>query len=299
MQAMVKAGHEIIFIGKQGTDLSKEGIQFLCDDSLDDWRALIPRDVDIVHLNYPPDPAKPIDKPVLYTLHGNAKAEDLYPPNTVCISKKHAQNHDADFYIHNPVNFNEYPEIYLKEKKSLEKFLFLAKASWSVKNLKHALKISKKLEKHLNIIGGKTLIPRFYATSHGFLGGDEKLRIMSECDALIFPVRWHEPYGIAVVEAMALGMPVFGSQYGSLPELIQEGTGETFTSHSEMIEKLKEVKWNFNSRWIRQQAIERFNHVQQANLYLEAYERVLSGESLNHSSVRRNLDLNPEGLLSF
>ena len=53
MQAMVKAGHEIIFIGKQGTDLSKEGIQFLCDDGLDDWRALIPRDVDIVHLNYP------------------------------------------------------------------------------------------------------------------------------------------------------------------------------------------------------------------------------------------------------
>lgn len=299
MQAMAKAGHEIVFIGKQGTDLSKDGIQFLCDDDLEDWRELIPDDVDIVHLNYPPDPAKPVDKPVLYTLHGNAKAEDRYPESTVCISKKHAENHHADFYIHNPINFDEYPENFLNEKKSLSNFLFLAKASWSVKNLKHALKVTKRLEKHLHIIGGKTLIPRSYATSHGFLGGNEKLQVMSQCDALIFPVRWHEPYGIAVIEAMALGMPVFASHYGSLPELIVEGTGQTFESHKEMIKTLSEMSWSFDSRWIRQQAIERFNHTQQASLYLEAYERVLAGEKLNKGPVYRNLELNPEGLLSF
>jgi glycosyltransferase involved in cell wall biosynthesis len=299
MQAMAKAGHDVVFIGKAGTDLSAEGIEFLCDDDLEDWRELIPKDVDIVHLNYPPDPAKPVDKPVLYTLHGNAKAEDRYPESTVCITKKHAENHNADFFIYNPINFDEYPESFFREKTQLQNFLFLAKASWSVKNLKHALKVTKKLGKHLHIIGGKTLIPRTYASSHGFLGGDEKLKVMSQSDALIFPVRWHEPYGIAIVEAMALGLPVFGSCYGSLPELVVEGAGLTYTSHQEMIESLKEREWNFDSKWIREQAIERFNHTQQASLYLEAYERVLAGEKLNKGPVQRNMELNPEGILPF
>lgn len=299
MSAMAQAGHKVSFIGKSGTNLQREGIEFFNEDEVDDWRVLLPKDADILHLNYPPNPNEPVDIPTLYTLHGNAKEGESFPENTVCISKKQAQNHNAEFYIYNPVNFDEYPEEYFKQKTGLKNFLFLAKASWSVKNLSHALKVTRKLNKHLHIIGGKTLIPRLSATSHGFLGGEAKLGVMSKCDALLFAVRWHEPFGIAIIEAMALGLPVFGSNYGSLPELIGEDRGRTYNSHQEMIDGLRNLSWQFDSQAIRNSVLDQFNHHQQAQKYIEAYTKILEGENLNLTPISRNMQLNPEGLLPF
>lgn len=299
MIAMAEAGHKVTFIGKTGTELGSFGVNFEDEDLVEDWRTLIPKDADILHLNYPPNAEEQVDIPTLYTLHGNAKEGESFPENTVCISAQHAKNHNASFYIYNPVNFDEYPEKYFQVKKSLSNFLFLAKASWSVKNLSHALKVTRKLGKHLHIVGGKTLIPRLSATSHGFLGGAEKLKVMANCDALLFPVRWQEPFGIAIIEAMALGLPVFGSKYGSLPELIGEDRGQVFASHQEMIKGLRDLEWQFDSTAIRHSVIDQFNHRQQAQRYVEAYEKLLSGESLNSTPVTRNMQLNPEGLLPF
>ena len=36
-------------------------------------------------------------------------------------------------------------------------------------------------------------------------------------------MRWHEPFGIALIEALYFGCPVFGTPYGSLPEIVEEG----------------------------------------------------------------------------
>src|SRR5690606_25353996 len=118
-------------------------------------------------------------------------------------------------------------------------FLFLAKASWSVKNLKSCTRVARKLHKKLHIAGGRYIWPSRFIKSHGMVGGTEKLQIINTCNALLFPVRWHEPFGIAIIEAMACGLPVIGSCYGSLPELIQSDSGKIVQSEKELLETVR------------------------------------------------------------
>ena len=46
--------------------------------------------------------------------------------------------------------------------------------------------------------------------------------LLNASRGLIFPVRWHEPFGLAVIESLYFGCPVFATPYGALPELVQE-----------------------------------------------------------------------------
>ena len=32
--------------------------------------------------------------------------------------------------------------------------------------------------------------------------------------ALLFPVKWHEPFGLALIESLYFGNPVFGTPFG-------------------------------------------------------------------------------------
>lgn len=68
-------------------------------------------------------------------------------------------------------------------------------------------------------------------------GGDERIRFLGRLSAealarerrgaalLLAPARWEEPCPMAVVEALADGLPVLGSDLGGLPELIGEEAG--------------------------------------------------------------------------
>jgi glycosyltransferase involved in cell wall biosynthesis len=40
---------------------------------------------------------------------------------------------------------------------------------------------------------------------------------------MLFPIQWEEPFGLAVVEAMARGVPVIATPRGAMPELIEPG----------------------------------------------------------------------------
>jgi len=48
-------------------------------------------------------------------------------------------------------------------------------------------------------------------------------RLLSEASSLIMPIRWHEPFGMVMIEAMASGTPVVALRRGSVPELIRDG----------------------------------------------------------------------------
>jgi glycosyltransferase involved in cell wall biosynthesis len=41
--------------------------------------------------------------------------------------------------------------------------------------------------------------------------------------ALLMPIRWHEPFGLVMIEAMAHGVPVIGFRRGSVPEVVEQG----------------------------------------------------------------------------
>jgi len=48
---------------------------------------------------------------------------------------------------------------------------------------------------------------------------DEKNHLFSEAELLVHPATFHEPFGIALVESMACGVPFVGFNLGALPEL--------------------------------------------------------------------------------
>ena len=62
----------------------------------------------------------------------------------------------------------------------------------------------------------------------------DKARFLSGADALLFPIRWPEPFGLVMIEAMACGTPVVAFNAGSVPEIIDNHiTGEIVDSEKD------------------------------------------------------------------
>ncbi len=60
-------------------------------------------------------------------------------------------------------------------------------------------------------------------TYTGNIEGERKLRFISRAKALLFPIDWEEPFGMAVIEALASGTPVIAMNRGAMPEIIEHG----------------------------------------------------------------------------
>lgn len=50
-----------------------------------------------------------------------------------------------------------------------------------------------------------------------------KRELYGKAAALLFPIRWPEPFGMVMVEAMACGTPVVALRQGSVPEVVDDG----------------------------------------------------------------------------
>jgi glycosyltransferase involved in cell wall biosynthesis len=55
----------------------------------------------------------------------------------------------------------------------------------------------------------------------GSVAGNEKADLLRRSRAVLFPVRWEEPGGTAVCEALAAGTPVVAMARGCLPSLVE------------------------------------------------------------------------------
>lgn len=277
MVELAKQGHQPVLIGSSDSSVTDKGIQHIHWKKDEDWRPLIPKDTDIVHLfssnNWN------IDFPVINTISGNGQPGEVFTENSVFVSLKHAQNHDSKCYVHNGIDLNEYP--FEDHKINWDSFLFLAKGTWRVKNLKHCLKAVKKSNKVLHIAGGRSFWPSKKINSYGIVGGAKKLEIMKKCDALLFPVRWHEPFGIAIIEAMAMGLPVVGSCFGSLPEIITPETGFLCKNYQEFQEIVALTSVSFKAKDLRAYVESKFTIEHHTRAYVKLYEQIKDGEDLN------------------
>jgi glycosyltransferase involved in cell wall biosynthesis len=57
----------------------------------------------------------------------------------------------------------------------------------------------------------------------GEADADAKRELYQHARALLMPIRWPEPFGLVMVEALACGTPVIAFPEGSAPEVIQDG----------------------------------------------------------------------------
>ena len=62
---------------------------------------------------------------------------------------------------------------------------------------------------------------------------EQKLELLANAAGLLFPIRWNEPFGMVMIEALACGTPVLAFPEGAAPEVVEDGrTG--FLCHDEL-----------------------------------------------------------------
>ena len=282
---LVKSGHKIGFLVKKGSFCDfGEIYDYDINKPVDEQ---IPIKFDVIHFNSINRSEK---KPYIITLHGNSGKISKLDKNCVFVSKNHAARHGSDSFVYNGLDWDNYEKPDLKKERTY--YHYLANAAWRVKNVKGAIDIIKKSDNEkLYVMGGKRLNIkmgfRFTMSNKikffGMVNNDKKFEIMSNSKGLIFPVRWHEPFGLAIIESLFSGCPVFGTPYGSLPELVKKEFGFLSTNEIDFIDVLKNGN-NFSRKDCHEYALDNFNSKIMAEKYLEKYTKVLNGEVLNEKN---------------
>ncbi len=109
----------------------------------------------------------------------------------------------------------------------------------------------------------------------GSAGPEERNRLLGGAFALLHPIRFEEPFGLSVVEAMACGTPVVAFRRGSMPEVVRHGrTGFLVDSIEEAVEALDKVK-TIDRRTCRRWVETRFTAERMVDQYLKVYRRIL------------------------
>ena len=106
--------------------------------------------------------------------------------------------------------------------------------------------------------------------------GDEKKQLYAQAAALLMPIRWPEPFGLVMTEAMACGTPVIAYPEGAAPEIVVDGeTGFLVDSESEMADAIKRLP-EIDPARCRESAEERFDVTAVAAAHEQAYREVIT-----------------------
>jgi glycosyltransferase involved in cell wall biosynthesis len=105
--------------------------------------------------------------------------------------------------------------------------------------------------------------------------GDEKGELYAGASALLMPIRWPEPFGLVMTEALACGTPVIAFPEGSASEIVLDGeTGFVVEDEHAMADAIGRLGEIDRAR-CRESARERFDVTTVAESYEGAYERVI------------------------
>lgn len=121
----------------------------------------------------------------------------------------------------------------------------------------------------------KPLIDGRFVRYLGPISHQEKIHLLKDAIALIFPIRWEEHFGIAMIEAMACGTPVVANRRGSVPEVVDQGVTGFYSADESELPDLVLRASSLDRRRLYEQAKRRFSHIQMVENYLHLYQSAI------------------------
>jgi glycosyltransferase involved in cell wall biosynthesis len=110
----------------------------------------------------------------------------------------------------------------------------------------------------------------------GEVDRNDRVRLLHGARALLNPISWEEPFGLAMVEAMACGVPVIATPRGSVPEVVVHGRTGWIVSTVEAMAAAVERCHEIDPLECRAVADVRFSPERMVQDYLRALRSVMS-----------------------
>jgi glycosyltransferase involved in cell wall biosynthesis len=109
----------------------------------------------------------------------------------------------------------------------------------------------------------------------GEVSHEEKVDLLQNARATLFPIEWAEPFGLVMIESMACGTPVIATRWGAVPEVIEDGrSGVIVDDYRQMAAALAQAD-ALDPRECRRYVEERFSAERMVRDYEAAYARIV------------------------
>jgi len=250
------------------------------------------QDCDLIHVNSAPAVSfsRFADRPVVHTVHHAYEKEfaayyDMFPEvSYVTISDFQRQmlRMPRMRTIHHGID----PSLYSLQRSKQPYFSFLGRIA-PPKGTHLAIAIAKKAGVPLKIAGEIQPMYQSYWESMvkphvdgkfieylGEMGLEEKIKLLGNSMAMLFPIQWHEPFGLVMIEAMACGTPVLALSGGSVDEVVKEGvSGHIRSTPEELVECARNLR--FDPQTVRAYMEKFFSVDRMARDYVSLYTEIL------------------------
>ena len=108
----------------------------------------------------------------------------------------------------------------------------------------------------------------------GTVDDEQKLPLLQGAKALLFPIKWEEPFGMVMIESMACSTPVIAFRRGAVEEVIKDGvTGFIVDNVDEMISAVGRLD-EIDRIKVRNDVVERFSTPVIAQQYMKILSEI-------------------------
>jgi glycosyltransferase involved in cell wall biosynthesis len=254
-----------------------------------------PFDVVHDHCGYTPlAMADRLSTPLVHTVHGPFD-NDTTPyyarhgrkGHVVCISRSQAgtapEEAEVRSVVYNPIDVDSWPVGYHKQ----DYLLFMARMV-EEKGPHRAITVAKESGRPLVLAGPvQPGHERFFADQvqpHvdgqqiryvGEVGGARKQQLFADAFAFLMPIRWPEPFGLVMVEALAAGTPVLAFAHGAAPEIVEHGVNGFLVQDEHEMARMVDRAGGIDPMRCRQTAAERFAPDRVAAAYETVYREAV------------------------
>jgi glycosyltransferase involved in cell wall biosynthesis len=187
-----------------------------------------------------------------------------------------------------PVHNFTLTDYFVPDEKAEKKYLMFLGRIEEIKGTKEAIEVALATNNPLIIAGniqpGHDAYFESYIQSHlsnplikyvGPVNDEQKRHYLQQSKAFLFPIKWEEPFGIVMAEAMACGVPVIGFRRGSVPEVVKHNeTGFVVDTVEEMIAAVKKID-TIDRNAVREDCVERFSLDVIAQKYLTLLQKII------------------------